>query len=186
MRPLAIARALALAALIGSAGACADGTPASAKAAEPAAAQTPDPTPAPAPAVREATAPANGFGAAIAWRGLEEGLKEAEADNKALMLVVHASWCPKCKDLKPVFYDPALVAASERLVMVNVDQDLEPRSMMYSPDGTYIPRILFISPDGQVLDELKNAARPRFHYFYTPDDDLVGMMKQAAQRYGHS
>ncbi len=134
----------------------------------------------------QATAPSHGFGEAIAWRGLEEGLKEAAASGKGMMLLVHASWCSKCKQLKPSFFDPSLVAASRDLVMVNVDQDEEPQSMIYSPDGTYIPRVLFIGPDGEIVSELKNGQRPRFHYFYTPADDLVGMMKQAAARYGRT
>lgn len=146
------------------------------------------PTPtdvAPAPA-RVASAPANGFGSAIAWRGLAEGLREAAAEHKPLMLVVHASWCPKCKDLKASFFDPSLVTASDRLVMVNVDQDDEPQSMLYSPDGTYVPRVVFLDPNGQVDRQLRNQARDRFHYFYTPADDLVGMMKQAIARHGQS
>ena len=34
------------------------------------------------------------------------------------MLVVHASWCPRCRELKPRFSDPALVEASERFVCI--------------------------------------------------------------------
>lgn len=134
----------------------------------------------------QATAPSHGFGDAIAWRGLEEGLREAAAEGKGMMLLVHASWCSKCKQLKPSFSEPSLVAASRDLVMVNVDQDEVPQSMIYAPDGTYIPRVLFIGPDGEIVSELKNGQRPRFHYFYTPADDLVGMMKQAAARYGQT
>ncbi len=138
-----------------------------------------------APAFK-ATAPAHGFGDLIAWRGLEEGLQEAATSGKGLMLVVHASWCSKCRDLKPSFFDEGLVAASRDLVMVNLDQDEEPRSLIYSPDGTYVPRVLFIGTDGEVISELKNDQRSRFHYFYTPADDLVGMMKAAALRLGRS
>ncbi len=144
------------------------------------------PTPKSAAPAITATAPANGFGDHIAWRGLEEGLQEAAKSGKGLMLVVHASWCPKCRDLKPKFFDESLVSASRDLVMVNVDQDEEPRSLIYSPDGTYIPRVLFIGADGEVISELKNGQRSRFHYFYTPADDLVGMMKAAVLRLGRS
>ncbi|MEZ4383907.1 MAG: thioredoxin family protein [Nannocystaceae bacterium] len=175
--------ALVAAAILSSACApTAEATPDAAAQADAApAAEVAAPTPAP-----QATAPAHGFGDAIAWRGFEEGLREAAEGGKPMMLVVHASWCPKCKDLKRSFFDPGLVDASRELVMVNVDQDAEPRSMIYSPDGTYIPRVLFIGPDGEVVKELKNGQRSRFHYFYTPGDDLVGMMKQAVAHHGRS
>ncbi|MCA9661089.1 MAG: thioredoxin family protein [Myxococcales bacterium] len=178
-----VGAALVAAAILSSACGPATGATPDERAAKADDAPAPEAAPAPAP---KATAPANGFGSEIAWRGFEEGLREAADGGKAMMLVVHASWCPKCKDLKKSFFDPGLVDASRGLVMVNVDQDEEPRSMIYSPDGTYVPRVLFVGPDGEVVQELKNGQRSRFHYFYTPGDDLVGMMKQAVARYGQS
>jgi protein-disulfide reductase (glutathione) len=136
---------------------------------------------------RTATAPANGFGDAIAWRGLDEGLAEAAADHRPLMLVVHASWCPKCKELKPAFAERELVELSERFVMVNVDQDLEPKSLEFAPDGSYVPRILFVDPaSGQPDADLHNDRRSRTVYYYGPRDDLVATMKKALSRHAKS
>jgi protein-disulfide reductase (glutathione) len=133
---------------------------------------------------RTATAPANGFGDAIAWRSLEEGLSEAASDHRPLMLVVHASWCPKCKELKPAFGDRELVELSERFVMVNVDQDAVPKSLEFAPDGSYVPRVLFVDPaSGQADVELRNDRRTRTVYYYGPSDDLVGTMKKALSRH---
>ena len=131
---------------------------------------------------RQATAPAHGYGDQIAWRGLDEGLAEAKALGRPLMLVVHASWCPRCRELKPRFSDPALVAASERFIMVNLDQDEEPQAHRYGPDGQYIPRVLFLDAQGQVDATLSNASRSKYKYFYMPQDDLVGLMQQALAR----
>lgn len=131
---------------------------------------------------RQATAPAHGYGDQIAWRGLDEGLAEARSLGRPLMLVVHASWCPRCRELKPRFSDPALVEASERFVMVNIDQDEEPQSLRYGPDGQYVPRILFLDAQGQVDATLSNAGRKKYKYFYMPQDDLVGVMQQALAR----
>lgn len=144
-----------------------------------------DPPPAVAAEPRPvATAPANGFGDKIAWRGLDEGLREAAAEGRPILLVVHAAWCPRCKELKPSFFDPTLAALSDNFVMINVDQDAEPASLKFAPDGTYIPRVVFLDPQGQVDRELLNAGRKRFKYFYTRHDDLVGNMRRALERHG--
>lgn len=138
----------------------------------------------PPPPKQAATAPANGFGAEIAWRGLDEGLAAAAADHRPLMLLIHASWCRQCKALRPAFSDPALVRASEALVMVNLDQDEEPRSRRYSPDGDYVPRVIFLTPDGAVDPDLRNPGRGRYHHFFSVEDDLVAAMQRASARHG--
>jgi protein-disulfide reductase (glutathione) len=137
----------------------------------------------PPPPTRTATAPAHGFGDKIAWRGLEEGLREAAELGRPLMLVVHAAWCPRCKELRPRFFDPVLAETSERFVMVNVDQDVEREGLRYGPDGQYIPRVLFIGPTGEVDADLSNPGRSKYKYFYTAHDDLVGAMKRALDRH---
>ncbi|MDC0717735.1 thioredoxin family protein [Nannocystis bainbridge] len=144
------------------------------------------PAPAPAAKARTATAPANGFGDAIAWRGLDEGFREAASEGRPIMLVVHASWCSQCKALRPAFSDPALVALTDRFVMINVDQDLEPTSQQYGPDGRYVPRVLFFDSAGELDRELLNASRRRYKYYYSPHDDLVGAMRQALERHAKS
>lgn len=147
------------------------------------------PTPAAASAAgsgerRQATAPAHGYGDQIAWRGLDEGLAEAAKLGRPLMLVVHASWCPRCRELKQRFFDPTLAETSDRFVMVNLDQDQSPEALRHGPDGQYIPRILFFDPQGRLDPELQNPSRGgKYKYFYTPQDDLVAMMQQALDRH---
>jgi protein-disulfide reductase (glutathione) len=131
-----------------------------------------------------ATAPANGFGDQIAWRGLDEGLREAEAAGRPILLLVHAAWCPRCKELRPSFFDPKLVELSDNFVMINVDQDAEPASLKFAPDGSYIPRVVLLDPHGKLDQELLNPGRTRFKYFYTRHDDLVGTMRRALERHG--
>lgn len=148
---------------------------------DPPAAPTVDPKPA---ASRAATAPANGFGDRIAWRGLDEGFREAASAGRPILLLVHAGWCPRCKELRPSFFDPALAELSDKFVMINVDQDAEPASLKFAPDGSYIPRVVFFDPQGKLDAELLNPGRPRFKYFYTRHDDLVGTMRRALERHG--
>ena len=45
----------------------------------------------------------NGFGNAVAWRKYDVAMEEAKASGKPLMMVVHTSWCGRCKALKPSF-----------------------------------------------------------------------------------
>jgi len=132
---------------------------------------------------RQATAPAHGYGDKIAWRGLEEGFKEAAALGRPMMLVVHAGWCPRCKELKQRFFDPAIVEASDQLIMVNLDQDETPEALRHGPDGQYIPRVLFFDAKGQLDADLSNPSRGKFKYFYTPKDDLAAIMQQALERH---
>lgn len=137
----------------------------------------------PASERRQATAPANGYGDQIAWRGLDEGLAEAARLGRPLMLVVHAAWCPRCRELKQRFFDPALAETSDRLIMVNLDQDQSPEALRHGPDGQYIPRVLFFDPQGRLDPELQNPRGGKYKYFYTPQDDLVAMMQQALDRH---
>jgi protein-disulfide reductase (glutathione) len=151
---------------------------------------TPDPAPAPGAVTaatdvtRTATAPANGYGDRIAWRGLDEGLAEAAALGRPLMLVVHAAWCPRCKELKRRFFDPAVHDLSERFVMVNLDQDAQPEGLRYGPDGQYIPRVVFLDAQGRLDAGLSNPHRSKYKYFYTQHDDLAAVMQTALTRHG--
>lgn len=129
-------------------------------------------------------APANGFGDEIAWRSLDAGLEEAKRSGRPLMLVVHTSWCARCKALKPQFAAPDVERLAQNFVMVNVDQDEDERVMEFGPDGTYIPRVMFLDPSGQLDPAIGNDRSPKFKYFYTSSIDLVKSMHVALQRHG--
>ena len=134
---------------------------------------------------RTATIPADGWNERIAWRGLDEGLREAKQTGMPVMMVVHTSWCGNCQKLKRTFNDnPNLERLSEQFVMVHVDQDVHPEATLYGPDGQYIPRVMFLDDDGNVDQWLQNPNRPdRYRYFYTPQEDLVTTMRQALDRH---
>jgi len=136
---------------------------------------------------RTATIPADGWNERIAWRGLDEGLREAKQSGMPLMMVVHTSWCGNCQKLKRTFNsDPTLEQLSEQFVMVHVDQDQHPEATLYGPDGQYIPRVIFLDEDGSVNQSLQNPNRPhQYRYFYTPQEDLVATMRQALDRHGN-
>jgi protein-disulfide reductase (glutathione) len=136
---------------------------------------------------RTATIPADGWNERIAWRSLDEGLRESAQTGMPLMMVVHTSWCGNCQKLKRTFNsDTNLERLSEQFVMVHVDQDQYPEATLYGPDGQYIPRVMFLDEDGNVDQKLQNPNRPtRFRYFYTPQEDLVATMRQALDQHGN-
>ncbi|MEM6293000.1 MAG: thioredoxin family protein [Myxococcota bacterium] len=137
----------------------------------------------PAGPPRAATAPSHGFGEEIPWEPFDGALAHAKSAGMPVMLVVHASWCKRCKELKPMFADDEIQKLAQGFVMVNVDQDKEPRSLQYAPDGEYIPRVVFLSPEGVEDLTLTNERRTKHRYFYTPSDDLAGMMRKALSRH---
>jgi protein-disulfide reductase (glutathione) len=125
------------------------------------------------------------WGKAIAWRDWDEAQRMAKAENKSVCVVVYTNWCPRCKELAPVFASPEVAGAAAGLVMVRQDQDegaawLKERLGEY---GTYVPRVLFLDPSGAVREDLQSG-HPRYPYFYAPlvTDRLVANMQAASRR----
>lgn len=102
------------------------------------------------------------------WANWDEGLKAAKAQKKPICLVLYADWCPRCKDLAPVFEQGEVADLSKQMVMVKQNIDERPAWLKdYEALGKYVPRVFFFDAEGNILDGL-TSSNPRFPYFYTP------------------
>lgn len=127
---------------------------------------------------RAVVAGGNWNDAGVAWRSYEEGLKEAQAQKKPVLLVFYTDWCPHCTKYSGVFHDPRVVEKSKGFVMIRMNKDQNAElSKKYAPDGEYIPRTFFLAPDG-TLNASITEERPNYKYFYNtaePSSLLRGM-----------
>eukprot|EP01064_Diplonema_japonicum_P033397 TRINITY_DN6563_c0_g1_i1.p1 TRINITY_DN6563_c0_g1~~TRINITY_DN6563_c0_g1_i1.p1 ORF type:complete len:152 (+),score=43.27 TRINITY_DN6563_c0_g1_i1:38-493(+) len=107
-----------------------------------------------------------GFGE-FPWYNLADGLAEAKASGKPIMMVQHKSWCGMCKRFGPEFASTqGIKDRSEKFVMVNChDDDPGCEASEYAPDGGYIPRILFLTPEGKHRSDIQ-AGNPKYKYFF--------------------
>jgi thiol-disulfide isomerase/thioredoxin len=107
---------------------------------------------------------------AIAWLDYETGMEQAEKQNKLVLAVFTASWCPTCRKLeKEVLQDRSVIAMSRQFICVKVDVDervdvatkhavsLLPTTLVLDSIGSEFLRLIsFKSPEHYVA-ELKGA-----------------------------
>lgn len=119
----------------------------------------------------------------VAWQGWDAGLARAKAENKPVMLLVWAHWCPRCRELAPTFGDPEVAALAEKMVMVEQNADERPGWLSEKFDslyGGYVPRVFVLRPDGTVRTDI-TSGNPEYPYFYVPHNKaaLVESLKKA-------
>jgi protein-disulfide reductase (glutathione) len=63
---------------------------------------------------------------------------------------------------------------------INLQDDEEPSSKDYQPDGGYIPRIFFVDPTGKVRSEIINKlGSPKYKYYYSSAEQVHQGMQSA-------
>lgn len=92
-------------------------------------------------------------GGQIAWiSDYEEAKRRALAENKLLLVNIHAEWCVPCKQLQAgTLSDPALAEEiNQSCVPLSLDLD-EHAAIVHQWSVTAYPTQLFLAPDGRVL-----------------------------------
>lgn len=118
----------------------------------------------------------------INWESWAEGRRKAAEEGKALCLVIYTNWCPRCRELAPVFASAEVEAAAKSMIMVRQNQDERPEWLnQYVAQGRYVPRILFFGKDGNLMTDVTSGIK-RYPYFYTPRSQrsLLASMKKAS------
>jgi thiol-disulfide isomerase/thioredoxin len=146
-------------------------TPAPASAPAPVAPRPPTPpASAPKPAGAKVELPAN-----VDWQTWDAGIARARAENKPALLLVWAHWCPRCRELAPVFGQPEIAALAKRVVMIQQNADENPAWLSERFDsqfGGYVPRVFLLRPDGTVRTDI-TSGNPQYPYFYVPRDSAA-------------
>ncbi len=119
----------------------------------------------------------------IQWQTWQDGVAKATAQHQGIGLLIYADWCPHCRELQPLFRDPATVRAAKSLVMIRQNADEAPAWLQqrFGQYGTYVPRLFFLHPDGAIAAEIQSG-NPKYPYFYQPQqgDAMRAAMKKAA------
>ena len=103
----------------------------------------------------------------ITWETWESGRQKAAEQGKPLCLVVYADWCPRCRELAPVFGQTDIANLAQKFIMVKQDQDTRPTWLQtYVEHGRYVPRVFFFGVDGQLRSDV-TSGHPKFPFFYS-------------------
>lgn len=127
------------------------------------------------------SAESNGLGDHIEWQTWSRGLSVAKETSKPIMVILHKSWCPACKALKPKFQASRTIGElSSQFVMINAKEGEEPiDEPTLNIDGTYIPRVLFLDSEASVLTNAFNEkGNPQYRYYHMGADSIVQSMKK--------
>jgi len=97
------------------------------------------------------------FGEGITWRSWSDGVKEAKASHKIIMIDVVRTGCHYCDDMEEaVFKDTAMAAYIEsRFVPVKVN--LSNEKMPMGLDVSMTPTFFFVTEEGMLLKSIPGA-----------------------------
>jgi thiol:disulfide interchange protein DsbD len=110
------------------------------------------------PAVLGSSAPA-AAGPSIHWLASEEeGLAQAKASDKIVMIDFTAEWCAACHEMERFTYtDAKVITAANDVVPVMIDctekADPKIKALQEKYGVTGLPTVVFVTPDGRKVGE---------------------------------
>jgi len=97
------------------------------------------------------------FGEGVAWRSWSDGVKEAKASHKIIMIDAVRTGCHYCDDMEEaVFKDAAMAAYIERR-FVPVKVNLSNEKMPLDLDVSMTPSFFFVTEDGTLLKSVPGS-----------------------------
>lgn len=86
---------------------------------------------------------------------LDDGLKQAKAENKRVLVDFTATWCGWCTKLKNEVFDKKEFGdyAAEKLVLVSIDAD-QNRELVDQYKVSGFPTVMVLDGDGKVVDQI--------------------------------
>jgi thiol-disulfide isomerase/thioredoxin len=138
---------------------------------------TPDADPMPGATAAPVAAPAQPHGGVEWIQSYREGMEQARASGRPVLLDFSAEWCGPCRMLeRTTFPAPAVAALLEQLVCIHVDIDREQDTALAWRVQS-IPRVFVLNVHGQVIgDQLGFLPPERFAPF------LADALKNAETR----
>ena len=111
----------------------------------------------------------------VKWYGYVDGLMEAKKQGKNVVLVVYADWCSVCKQYSNMFFDSSVIAASNNVILVRLNQDQDAHYLKkFSLDGEYVPRTYILDSSFNVQP---SPFKSKKYDFYLPPGNAEYLTK---------
>jgi thiol:disulfide interchange protein DsbD len=117
-------------------------------------------------------------GPGVNWKTYsEETLREAQNQNKPVIIDFYATWCSPCRELEEVtFHDSEVVKQAEKdFIMVKVDVtqggNLFHEQLLQQFGVKGVPTVIFLDPSGKECQELRLVD-------YLPPDQILNSMSR--------
>jgi len=97
------------------------------------------------------------FGEGVEWRSWSDGLKEAKAMHKIIMIDVVRTGCHYCDDMEEAVFKDAAMAVYIESRFVPVKVNLSNEKMPLDLDVSMTPTFFFLTEEGMVLKSVPGA-----------------------------
>jgi len=97
------------------------------------------------------------FGEGVAWRSWSDGVQEAKASHKIIMIDVVRTGCHYCDDMEEAVFKDAAMAAYIESRFVPVKVNLSNEKMPLDLDVSMTPTFFFVTEEGTLLKSVPGS-----------------------------